>query len=322
MNCARSSKRSRLAAPALTTPNHPIRTTMSITRNYTFPLIANIFHPTDFSEASRTAFHHALRAALIAKSGFTLLHVANGDEREVIDFPGVRETLERWGILPKDSPRSAVPQLGIGVKKIIASPSEPVASVLRYLEEHPADLIVLATHHHEGRVAWMSHSVASPIARRSGEMTLLIPEGDAGFVSAEDGSVSLKNVLIPVAESPTPQSAVEAAARLVSRLECPGGTFTLLHVGDARSMPEVQTPEVAGWEWKTATRPGDVIQGIVDAADEMDADLVVMSTDGRSGFLEALRGSHTERVLQQVHAPLLAVPEHSIAEQRLTSEIQ
>jgi nucleotide-binding universal stress UspA family protein len=65
-----------------------------------------------------------------------------------------------------------------------------------------------------------------------------------------------------------------------------------------------------------------VIHAIVDAADELDADLVVMSTDGRSGFLEALRGSHTERVLQQVHAPLLAVPEHSIAEQRLTSDIQ
>ena len=313
---------SKLRATRCNDLNHPIHTTMSITRDYTFPLIANIFHPTDFSEASRTAFHHALRAALIAKAGFTMLHVASGDEREVIDFPGVRETLERWGVLPKDSPRSAVPQLGIGVKKIVASPTEPVAAVLRYLHEHPADLIVLATHQHDGRVAWLSHSMSSPIAFRSGEMTLLIPESAAGFVSAEDGSVSLKNVLIPVAESPAPQSAVEAAARLVSRLNCAGGTFTLLHVGKADSMPQVQTPEVPGWEWKTATRSGDVIQGIVDAAHEMDADLVVMSTDGRSGFLEALRGSHTERVLQQVHAPLLAVPEHSTAEQRLTSDIQ
>ena len=290
---------------------------MKPTRDYTFPLIANILHPTDFSEASLTAFHHALRAALIAKSGFTLLHVATGDEGEVMDFPGVRETLERWGILPKDSPRSAVPQLGIRLSKVVANPRDPVDAVLRYMERHPVDLIVLATHQHEGRVAWLSHSGASPIERRSGQMTLLIPEGDAGFVSAEDGSVSLKNILIPVAESPAPQPAVEAAARLVTRLNCPGGTFTLLHVGEADAMPLVQTPEVPGWEWKTETRTGDVIHGIVDAAHKTDADLVVMSTDGRNGFLDALRGSHTERVLQQGPAPLLTVPEGSTAEQRL-----
>jgi nucleotide-binding universal stress UspA family protein len=234
-----------------------------------------------------------------------------------MDFPGVRETLERWRILPKGSSRSAVLQLGIGVNKVVASPREPVDAVLRYTERHQVDLIVLATHQHEGRVAWMSHAVASPIQRKSGQMTLLIPEGNAGFVSAADGSVSLKNILIPVAESPAAQPAVEAAARLASRLNCPSGTFTLLHVGDADAMPVVKTPEVPGWAWRRITRTGDVIHGIVDAAHETDADLVVMSTDGRNGFLDALRGSHTERVLQHVPTPLLAVPEGSTAETRL-----
>lgn len=292
---------------------------MPTTRDYSFSLIANILHPTDFSEASRVAFHHALKTALIAKSGFTLLHVASGEEGELLDFPGVREALERWGVLARDSPRSAVPQLGIGVKKVVAHPSEPVAAVLRYMERHPIDLIVLATHQHEGRVAWMTHSVAEPIARRSGQMTLFIPEGVAGFVSGEDGSVSLKNILIPVAESPEAQPAVEAAARIAARLDLPGGTFTLLHVSDDGAMPSVETPEIPGWEWKAVTRSGEVIQGIIDAAQETRADLVVMSTDGRNGFLDALRGSHTERVLQHVAAPLLAVPEGSTAEKRLSA---
>ena len=287
---------------------------MKSNRDYTFPLLVNILHPTDFSESSRTAFHHALRAALIAKSGFTLLHVANGDEGEVMDFPGVREALERWGILPKGSPRSAIP---ISVKKVIANPSAPVDAVLRYMERHPVDLIVLATQFNEGRVAWLNHSAATPIARKAGQMILLIPEDDAGFVSAEDGSVLLKNILIPIAESPAPQPAVEAAARLVARLNCPSGTFTLLHVGEPEAMPEVRVPEVPGWEWKTATRTGDVVRGIVEAAHDTDADLVVMSTDGRNGFLQALRGSHTERVLREAPVPLLAVPEGSTAEMRL-----
>lgn len=290
---------------------------MKATRDTSYPIIDTVLHPTDFSDASLVAFHHALKAALIAKSRLTLLHVATGEAGELMNFPGVRETLGRWGLLPADSPPGAVPELGIDVRKITMKPDEPVASVLHYLEDHPAELIVLATHQHEGRIAWLGHSVAKPIARRSGQATLFIPEGDAGFVSAEDGSVSLKNILIPVAESPAAQPAVEAAVRLVSRLNLPGGTFTLLHVGDGDAMPAAQTPEVAGWVWKRITRTGDVIRGIVDAAHETDADLVVMSTDGRNGFLDALRGSHTERVLQHVPAPLLAVPEGSTAEAHL-----
>jgi nucleotide-binding universal stress UspA family protein len=291
--------------------------------NPTFdPIIDTVLHPTDFSEASLIAFHHALKAALIAKSRLILLHVATGESGELMDFPGIRETLERWGLLSAGSPRSAIPQLGITVRKVIAKKGDPVQAVLHYLEDHLADLIVLATHQHEGRIAWMRRSVGEPIARRSGQMSLFIPEGNAGFVSAADGSVSLKNILIPLAETPGPQSAVGAAARIVSRLNCPRGTFTLMHVGEASAMPRVQTPEVPGWEWLRTTRTGDVIKGIVDAAHETDADLVVMSTDGRNGFLDAFRGSHSERVLRQVPAPLLAVPAGSFADAHLSMGAQ
>lgn len=42
-----------------------------------------------------------------------------------------------------------------------------------------------------------------------------------------------------------------------------------------------------------------------------------MSIDGRNGFLDAFRGSHSERVLRQVPAPLLTIPAGSRAEQYL-----
>ena len=286
---------------------------MSETRDYTIPIIDSVLHPTDFSEGSRAAFHHALKAALLAKSKLTLLHVSPGTASEWMDFPGVRETLERWQLLPKGSPRSAVPELGIDVRKVVAQQSDPVKAVLRYLGEHPADLIVLATHQHEGKVRWLQQSVAEPVARRAAQMTLFIPGDNEGFVSAQDGSVSLQNILIPVAATPRPQPAVEAAARLARRLNCSRGTFTLLHVGEAGAMPEVQCPEVPGWEWKRDTQSGDVIQAIVDVASKTTADLIVMTTDGRNGFLDALRGSHSERVLRHARAPLLTVPVGSLA---------
>lgn len=280
---------------------------------YKFPIVDSILHPSDFSAGSLTAFHHALKTAIIAKSKFTILHVSPEAAAAWTDFPGVRETLERWGILPPGSPKSAVPQLGIDVRKAIARDASPAKSVLRYLEEHPADLIVLATHSHEGRASWLRQSVAEPIARHSGQMTLFIPDHVPGFVSAEDGAVSLNRILIPIAAKPRPQPALAAAIRVAVRLQRPRGEFVLLHVGEAGSMPEVNCPEIPGWQWKRVSRTGDVIGGIVGTAAKEAADLIVMSTDGRNGFLDALRGSHSERVLRNAPCPLLTVPEGSLA---------
>jgi nucleotide-binding universal stress UspA family protein len=281
------------------------------------PLLDSILHPSDFSEASEVAFAHALKAALVARSRLTLFHVSADGDAEWTDFPGVRQTLERWGLLPPNSPRSAVPRLGIDVGKVIAHERDPVSSVLRYLDTHPADLIVLATHQREGHTPWFRTSVSVPVARKSGQATLFVPGGVKGFVSLQDGSVSLQSILVPVARTPRAQPAVAAAARLVRRLSRPAGTVTLLHVGAAGEMPAVNPPDVSGWRWDRVTTSGDAVEAIVDAAQSTRADLIVMTTDGRNGFLDALRGSHSERILRRAPCPLLVIPESALAAEAL-----
>jgi nucleotide-binding universal stress UspA family protein len=282
------------------------------------PIVHSVLHPSDFSEGSLGAFHHALKAALVARSRLTILHVSPGTKLSWTDFPGVRETLERWNLLPADSPRAALPQLGIDVRKVVARQKHPVKAVVSYLKTHPADFIVLASRAHEGRASWLRQSVAEPISRQSGQMTLFLPEGVAGFVSAQNGALNLKTILIPVAAKPRPQPAVAAAVRLVQRLQCPRGTLVLLHVGEAADTPKVQCPDVPGWKWKHVTRSGDVTHGIVDVAGKQSADLIVMSTSGKHGFLDALRGSQSEQVLRTGGYPLLTVPERSLASRKLT----
>ena len=80
--------------------------------NSEISLVESVLHPTDFSAGSRVAFHHALKAALLGKSKLTLLNVSADGTADWSDFPGVRETLERWGLLEKGSPKSAVANLG------------------------------------------------------------------------------------------------------------------------------------------------------------------------------------------------------------------
>lgn len=272
------------------------------------PVLRNVFHPSDFSPASHTAFAHALTAALTAKAKLTILHVSPQRGDRWADFPGVRETLERWGLLPENSERSAVSKLGINVAKVQTVDKDPIEAVTAYLTNHSTDLIVLATDQSKGKVRWLNKSVATGVARKARQMTLFIPKGVDGFVSLKDGSISLKNILIPVTFAPPAQPAIQAAVRIASRLSCTSGVFTILHVGEDGSMPDIQCPKLAGWRWNKLTKSGEVVDVIDQTVRETEADLIVMSTEGRNGFLDALRGSHSERVLRKARCPILVIP--------------
>lgn len=281
---------------------------MSLPDSLNIPILRNIFHPSDFTEASEGAFAHALRAALMAQANLTILHVSSDRDTEWMEFPGVRAMLERWGLLPMNSRRSDVAQLGIHVKKVQMVHQDPVESVTSYLAEHATDLIVLATDQSKGSLPWLSNSVAVPVALESRQMTLFIPKGVAGFVSSHDGSISLTNILIPIASTPPGQAALQAAVRMAYRLNCPIGVFTVLYVGDERDKPDLHYSSIPGWQWNTVIKQGDVVDVICETAEDIKADLIVMTTEGRHGFLDALRGSHSERVLHKTPCPLLTIP--------------
>ncbi len=267
-----------------------------------------IFHPSDFSEASNVAFVHALKLAISVNGRLTILHTGAGSGAEWAKFPRVRQTLERWEMLPPDSPTEAIFSLGLDIEKVASPHSDPARAIVHYLGKHPHDLIVLATHQHDGFDRWMRKQVAEPVARRSGEMALFIPHGSEGFVSVESGAVSLRNVLIPVDRSPDPQLAVDGAVTIAQALERHALTFTLLHVGENDRFPEVIMSEREMWRWSKTYKQGNVEQQILQAADECRADLIVMATQGHHGFLDALRGSTTERIVRNAKCPVLAVP--------------
>lgn len=270
--------------------------------------IESIFHPSDFSAASEVAFVHALKIALVTHAMLNMLHVDSDNDADWSDFPGVRATLERWQLIPSGSPKSAVIELGIDVSKIIASSSKPVRACLNFLARHPADLIVLAVRQQEGRMRWLESRVGGPMARKAAEMTLFLPQGVQGFVSAADGTVSLRHILIPVAASPSAQPAIAAALRIIDNLELATGTLTLLHVGPLQEAPALWMPDDGEWIWRRIAREGEVAEVIVQTAETLQADLIVMTTSGPQGFLDALRGSTSERVLRRSPCPVLSLP--------------
>jgi nucleotide-binding universal stress UspA family protein len=276
------------------------------------PFVNSVFHPSDFSGASDDAFAHALAIAIFRQAEFTLLHVVPDDRAVDVwsEFPAVRGTLERWGLLEEGSPRSAVfDELGVTVRKINLRNRDVLGAVTEYLDERPTDLIVLATEGRDGVPRWIQRSVAERLSRKSKTKTLFVPHGARGFVSMEDGTISLQRILVPIDASPSPRDAVIYASRAASLAGEDTVAITLLHVGEENETPRVEPLPDAPWcAWETRQEKGDVVEGITRVAEETSADLIVMATQGREGILDALRGSVTEQVVRRGGCPVLAVP--------------
>jgi nucleotide-binding universal stress UspA family protein len=150
--------------------------------------------------------------------------------------------------------------------------------------------------------------VSQSLARKSRTMSLFVPGHCQGFVSLNSGAVRLQRILIPIDLRPDPQAAIDAAYTLVAGLGVPSVMFEILCVGEPSGMPRLRLPQRDGWIWTEHIRTGVVVDEILEAADVHQSDLIVMATEWRHGFLDALLGSTTERVLRRAACPVLAVP--------------
>ena len=72
-------------------------------------------------------------------------------------------------------------------------------------------------------------------------------------------------------------------------------------------------PRLHGLEHETAVRTGRTSQAIVAYADEIDADLIIIATHGRSGIARMLIGSTTEEVVRRARCPVLTVRPERVA---------
>jgi nucleotide-binding universal stress UspA family protein len=269
--------------------------------------IRSIVHPTDFSDLSAAAFAHALRIAVAARCRLHLLHVSQYDAAEALAFPHALRLLAQWGLSAEDDPPWIVAsKLGIEVDNIRLKLQEPTRAIVDFLNEHESDLVVLATHGRDGVAHWLQGSVAEAVFRRSAIPTLFITPGSRGFVDQVSGDVKLRRALVPVDFSPPADLTVEIVRRFGWALTGHHIGVDLIHVGE--TAPRVRTSSASAPALPPVMlRSGPVVDAIVEAALEFEADIIAMPTAGHHGVLDALRGSTTERVVRHAPCPVLAL---------------
>ena len=292
-----------------------------------------VFDPSDSLGASHSAFAHALAISLRLHSELRILHGRQGPkDRLWTEFPSVRDTFERWGVLRKCSSRSVLlGELGIRVINVSLKGGYDAEALLAYVERHPTDLVILTTQGREDLTRWIRRSMADAVVRRSGTMMLFVPAETQGFVSDQDGSLRLRRILVPVDRSPNPKRAVAFAGRL-ARAASHGVPVevALLHVGERSIVgltrlidPEtkiaqetgatltatlaVRLEEGAKIRWHRLRYRGDVAEEILQVSEEVGADLVVMASVGKP---DLKRGGVTTKVVARSPCPVLVAPEH------------
>jgi nucleotide-binding universal stress UspA family protein len=266
---------------------------------------------TDFSEDSKLAFFHALAFAVARRARFTVLHTGSESRDDVPwdDFPGVRETLATWGLLDSGTERQQVEQaLGVSVMKMAMRDDDPRQGIADYLRRHPTDLLVMATRGRSGWARVFQSSVAETVAYRSRSHTLLLPDQTEGFVDPASGVATLQRVVCVLDPYRDPR---QALAFLKTWLPAFGGILaeiTVVDSGNGDYLDEQLLPTVDGQTWVLHRQLGATADVAVELTDEIEPDLVVMSTEGRLGLRDRLAGSNAERILREKQLPLLLIP--------------
>jgi nucleotide-binding universal stress UspA family protein len=160
------------------------------------------------------------------------------------------------------------------------------------------------------------------------------PAGGAAELGTTAGLLStcfeLKKILVPIDFSDSSEKALRYSARFAEQF---GSSVTLLHViqpavypADFGYPPTVvdtldeatrrqiqERLEEMGRELKQKTdvlvRLGQPYHEITSAAKELNADLIIIATHGRTGLKHVLMGSTAERVVRYAPCPVLTVRE-------------
>ena len=183
----------------------------------------------------------------------------------------------------------------------------------------------------KAKIQRTSHSASrarAPLGWRAATRTQ--PTGPA--IELVPALLQMKSILVPIDFSAESKKALAYAVPFARQF---GARLTLLHVSEPAAAPDFaksfplmmdsgriiaacrrQLQRVLKEQAidprlieKTLVRQGRSFHEIVEAARELKADLIIISTHGYTGFKRALLGSTTERVVQHAPCPVLVVRE-------------
>lgn len=193
----------------------------------------------------------------------------------------------------------------------VVRPGSPAAAILEAAAEKTNGMIAMATHARRGLARVAFGSVGESVLRESPVPVLLLRVAEEG----KPAPLKVRRIVVPIDGSAL---ALEVAPHVAELVQAFGARVTLVHVlppkpamGETVAHAERVVEEAKalfseeGVDCDALVRTGDAAEEIVDAAELKRADLVAITSHGRSGIARAVLGSVAERVLRTCPVPLL-----------------
>ena len=287
--------------------------------------------PTDFSAASIQALPYAIGVCREMDATLTLVHVVPTlfpPESAHIGAVVEEKRLVNDAKLFLDNFRDKqIPESLTGTNLILTGSAWH--GITELAREDKFDLIVIGTHGHTAlKHLWLG-STAENVVRHASCPVLTVREQPIAVLMPGQNPIRARKILVPTDFSELSKSAVKEAVSLARRFNAkidlvhvleppPYPEFGYVHIpvkeGALRKLAESQieklraeVPALGELLNYTPIRTGNAPHEIVQSARELNAELIVIGTHGRTGIKRLALGSTAEKVVRHAHCPVLVL---------------
>lgn len=284
--------------------------------------IKRILVPTDLSPQSIVSLQYARFFAERFNSALTLLYV------DPIVFP-VNETGTDIPLYFASTPDhiaalekevrayadAALQGVSYGVAAVVG---QPVPTIIQEQDERAADLVIMATHGLRGWRRLILGSVTEGVLRAGDCPVLSVSRGEGRLLMPDP----VKKILCPINFTDVARASLEYASHLASVFDC---ELAVVHVveDEERKHALAGSPDVRGWidpavrnrcTYKEIVLRGGAAERVLDCAEDLGADLIVIGAQHKRFRDETVIGTTTERLVRFARIPVLSVPRRVEAE--------
>jgi len=234
-----------------------------------------------------------------------------------VDLAGSEEYLQQMGRRLAERCRKARTALRIG---------PPRETILEVAAEENVSLIVIASHGRTGIARWVMDSVAESVTRQAPCPVWLVrclplPEYTLREPWEEEAA-RIERILVPLDNSERSEQALEFVTATFDKAPVTLLLLTATNlawlgqtdlggeiVAEMRANLESQAEKLRarGWRVEVSLDPSAPAAAILDNATDWRADLIVMTSHGRTGTDRWFLGSVAEKVARHAHCPVAVV---------------
>ncbi|MBE0429161.1 MAG: universal stress protein [Thermoleophilia bacterium] len=257
---------------------------------------------TDGSEYSQGAVREAISLAGKCSSRLMVMTAIEVNPEYAAAAPQLAEKEEVRAREIVDAVKGAAASAGVDCETEVRMGEAPWRIIVEEAKKHRAELIVMGRRGRTGLVRVAMGSVTARVIGHAACDVLVVPK---------DAGVDYRIIMAATDGSSYGETAVAEALKMAAKC---GGRLIIISVAASDSNIEDAEKSVAGGasmaaaagiEAETMTASGKAHRRIVAAAEEKNADLIVIGCHGRTGLASLLMGSVTEQVIGHARCAVL-----------------